>query len=57
MPRETRSARFEMLVRPSLKARAQAVATIRGQSLSDYAHDTIQAAVEREERKRKASDG
>ena len=50
--RETRSARFEMLIRPSLKARAEAVAVSQGQTLSDYVHDTVEAAVKRAEAKR-----
>lgn len=35
---------------PSLKARAEAVAAGKNQSLSDYAHDLLEAAVSREER-------
>lgn len=48
---ETRSARIELRAQPTLKARAEAVATLAGQSLSDYAHDALRAATERDERK------
>ena len=51
MSRETKSARIELRAKPSLKARAEAVADRRGQTLSDYAHDTLEAAIDREERK------
>lgn len=47
--RETRSARIEARTRPSLKARAEAVAASAGQSLSDYAMDALEAAVRRDE--------
>lgn len=51
MERETKSARIELRARPSLKARAEAVAARKNQTLSDYAHDLLEAAVAREERK------
>lgn len=49
--RETKTARIELRARPSLKARAEAVAARKNQTLSDYAHDLLEAAVAREERK------
>lgn len=54
--RETKSARIEFRARPSLKTRAEAIAERKNQSLSDYAHDLIEAAVARAERQaRKAA--
>lgn len=48
---ETKTARIEFRARPTLKARAEAVALQKNQTLSDYAHDLITDAVAREERK------
>ncbi len=53
--RETKTDRIEFRARPSLKARAEAVAARKNQSLSDYAHDLIEVAVARDERKQSAS--
>lgn len=57
MTRETKTARIELRARPSLKARAETVAHRSGKSLSDYAHDTLQAAVTRAERQAAKSEG
>lgn len=48
--RETKTARIELRARPTLKARAEAIAAGKNQTLSDYAHDLLEAAVSREER-------
>jgi len=48
--RETKSEVIHIRARPSLAARAEAVAAQEGKSLSEYAREALEAAVARAER-------
>lgn len=53
MQRETKSARLEVRIFPSVKAEAEEVAASRRQSLSDWTVDLIAEALRREKRKKR----
>jgi predicted HicB family RNase H-like nuclease len=50
MPRETKTARIEARIFPSLKSRAETVATRKNKSLSDWAVELIEREVKKEEK-------